>query len=110
MSEQPKNPIKGPKINFYWIYFIFGALVLYFTFFRDYQNVKQISYKVFRNEMLAKGHVEKLSGYKKRRSPRHRNHHQEGFFQRSQNQRKHPYKQSTILLHEAGCECDGSRY
>jgi len=65
MSEQPKTPIKGPKINFYWIYFIFGALVLYFSFFRDYQNVKQVSYKEFRNEMLAKGHIEKLSGYKK---------------------------------------------
>jgi len=110
MSEQPKNPIKGPKINFYWIYFIFGALVLYFTFFRDYQNVKQISYKIFRNEMLAKGHVEKLSGYKKDEVHVIEITIKKAFFQRSQNQRKHPYKQSTILLHQAGCECDGSRY
>ena len=65
MSDQPKTPLKTPKISFYWIYFLFGGLILYFIFFRDNQNVKQVSYNEFRDEMLAKGHVEKLSGYKK---------------------------------------------
>ncbi len=56
-----KNPRKGSKFSIYWVYAIIAAVLIGMQFFKSDNDVKNIDEKTFKEEMYAKGDVEKIT-------------------------------------------------
>src|SRR5271156_3956049 len=60
-GDDDANPKKGPKFNIYWIWGIIALILIGVEFYGPLsQDVKQTNELEFRNNMLAKGDVEKI--------------------------------------------------
>ncbi len=60
-SGDEKPPRKSPKFNIYWIYAIIFLALIGSTFFSNFRpDVAQITEREFKNEILAKGDVDKV--------------------------------------------------
>ncbi|QOR76674.1 MAG: ATP-dependent zinc metalloprotease FtsH [Thermoflavifilum sp.] len=56
----PKNPRRGPKFNFYWIYVLIAVLLLAMNFFDFHAKPQEISFQDFAKNYLADHDVARL--------------------------------------------------
>lgn len=62
-SNEPKNDPDGPtrkRFNFWWIYLIMLALILFPTVINNYSGSKEITWQQFEKEILSRKAVEKI--------------------------------------------------
>ncbi|MEO7310645.1 MAG: ATP-dependent zinc metalloprotease FtsH [Chitinophagaceae bacterium] len=63
-NDDKNSPRKGPKFSIYWIYAIIAAVLIGMQFFKGDSDVKNIDEKTFKEEMYAKGDVDKITKIK----------------------------------------------
>lgn len=65
-SSEKGNPTNGfkPKFNFYWIYIILAVMLLAINFIGPSGGPKKIGWAEFETNILQKGDIEKLIGYR----------------------------------------------
>ena len=59
-NDKGESPRKGPKFSIYWIYGIIGVVLLSANFWKMAPDLSRVSEQEFKQEMLAKGDVERL--------------------------------------------------
>lgn len=59
-NRNNKPPRKGSKFSIYWIYAIIAAVLIGMQFFKPENDIVSIDKKTFKEEMYAKGDVEKI--------------------------------------------------
>jgi cell division protease FtsH len=59
-NDKGEAPRKGPKFSIYWIYGIIGMVLLSANFWKMTPDLSRVSEQEFKQEMLAKGDVERL--------------------------------------------------
>ncbi|MES2772744.1 MAG: ATP-dependent zinc metalloprotease FtsH [Bacteroidota bacterium] len=60
-NNDDKNPRKGSKFSIYWIYAIIAAVLIGMQVFKSDNDLKNIDEKTFKEEMYAKGDVDKIT-------------------------------------------------
>ncbi len=59
-NDNKTTPRKGPKFSIYWVYGIIAAVILGMQIFKSDTEIVNIDEKTFKEEMYAKGDVEKI--------------------------------------------------
>ena len=59
-SGEDKSSRKSPKFNIYWIYGLIFAVLIGSTFYKNNPDISKVTEQEFKENMLAKGDVEKI--------------------------------------------------